>query len=271
MKYILLCVAAAAVCFGLGAAPTLFIKKKSARTLSRGKSIGMSAAFGVAVLVLVSAGYLSIYYRADDAAVACAAGISPVRVQQIDGGYYFDGPGADTALVFYPGAKVDTLAYAPLMTELAGRGIDCFLAEVPFHMAMFGSDRAGQFIGNYDYDTWVTAGHSMGGLIAADYAAKHPDQVSAVVLLGAYPTSKIPDGIRLCSVYGNNDLCLEREVYEKARALWPEDSTETCIDGGNHAQFGNYGAQKGDGIPTISAEEQQRMTAEIICESVLRN
>jgi hypothetical protein len=33
------------------------------------------------------------------------------------------------------------------------------------------------------------------------------------------------------------------------------------IQGGNHAQFGNYGLQPGDGIATISAADQQRQAA----------
>ena len=36
------------------------------------------------------------------------------------------------------------------------------------------------------------------------------------------------------------------------------------IEGGNHAQFGNYGPQKGDLPATISAEEQQKQTVEAI-------
>lgn len=36
------------------------------------------------------------------------------------------------------------------------------------------------------------------------------------------------------------------------------------IDGGCHAGFGSYGAQKGDGAPVISAEEQQRQTADAL-------
>ena len=44
------------------------------------------------------------------------------------------------------------------------------------------------------------------------------------------------------------------------------DYTENVveIEGGNHAQFGNYGPQKGDLPATISAEEQQTQTVEAI-------
>lgn len=36
------------------------------------------------------------------------------------------------------------------------------------------------------------------------------------------------------------------------------------IAGGNHAQFGNYGAQKGDPPATISAAEQQAQAVSAI-------
>lgn len=38
------------------------------------------------------------------------------------------------------------------------------------------------------------------------------------------------------------------------------------IEGGNHAQFGNYGKQKGDSDAMISSEEQQDMAVEAIKE-----
>ena len=44
------------------------------------------------------------------------------------------------------------------------------------------------------------------------------------------------------------------------------DYTENvvAIDGGNHAQFGHYGKQKGDPDATISREEQQRIAVDAI-------
>ena len=42
------------------------------------------------------------------------------------------------------------------------------------------------------------------------------------------------------------------------------------IEGGNHAQFGNYGPQKGDLPATISAEEQQAQAVEAISDFIAR-
>ena len=72
----------------------------------------------------------------------------------------------------------------------------------------------------------------------------------------------------MCSIYGTEDRCLDHAAYESARSLWPNGAREVVIQGGNHAQFGNYGEQFGDGTATISASEQQSQTVRAILESM---
>ena len=79
-----------------------------------------------------------------------------------------------------------------------------------------------------------------------------------------YHTDLTDSGLRVYAAYGSEDGVLNREKYEADRTNLPQDTTETVIDGGCHAGFGSYGAQKGDGTPTISAEEQQRQTADAL-------
>ena len=57
---------------------------------------------------------------------------------------------------------------------------------------------------------------------------------------------------------------MNRDKYEKYKVNLPNDFTEIVIEGGCHAYFGMYGLQKGDGTPTISAEEQIILTADYI-------
>ena len=71
-------------------------------------------------------------------------------------------------------------------------------------------------------------------------------------------------GLRVLSVYGSEDGVMNRESYEKYRNNLPFDSTEVILPGGTHAQFGSYGPQAGDGRPTISKEEQIRVTTEAV-------
>ena len=44
--------------------------------------------------------------------------------------------------------------------------------------------------------------------------------------------------------------------------------TEVIIDGGNHAQFANYGNQSGDGIASVNSTVQQNVTANQIMDFI---
>ena len=85
--------------------------------------------------------YANDYYRAVDVEEYIKSG-NGVTVTQIDEGYFFDGPGEDKALIFYPGAKVEDTAYAPMMKSLAEQGVDCFLIKMPMKLAIFGANKA---------------------------------------------------------------------------------------------------------------------------------
>ena len=47
------------------------------------------------------------------------------------------------------------------------------------------------------------------------------------------------------------------------------DLIELVLEGGNHAGFGAYGEQKGDGMADITSIQQQVETAEAIMDFVL--
>lgn len=266
MKYIWLTVAAAAVVFGLGFLATGLIRRKMNRKPPRWAHILLSVGVGLLIFCVVGFGYLSIHYSAQNEALAVFSDTTGAQVFEIDGGYRIDGSGEETALIFYPGAKVDTEAYLPLMKQIADKGVDCFLLKAPMRMPIFDKNAADKVIANYNYDIWLLGGHSMGGLVASGYATEHTDTVDGVVLLAAYPTVKLRDPVRLLSVYGTKDQVLEQNAYENAKQYFPTDFTEKIIEGGNHAQFGSYGAQNGDGEATVPAQEQQSQTAFAILE-----
>lgn len=261
MKYVLMCVAAMVICFGIGAMVAIVVKR--IKKIKVGASVGLAIGIGILLLCGAGLGYLNVYYPADETAMV---EVQTVEMEKIKGGFFFDGPGEDRAIIFYPGAKVETIAYAPLMSAIAENGIDCFLVDMPFRMAMLDSNAADRFIGEYSYDKWTMAGHSLGGLVASGYATKHSDIIDSIVLLASFPNSQIPDGIRLCSIYGTNDGCLSMESYENSKEYWPNDVTELVIEGGNHAQYANYGPQSDDNEASITREEQQRKTVECIVE-----
>ena len=72
------------------------------------------------------------------------------------------------------------------------------------------------------------------------------------------------------SVFGSEDRVMNREKYEKYKSNLPSNFFEFEIEGGCHAYFGMYGEQKGDGVATITAEEQILKTAEYISKFIFK-
>ena len=217
-----------------------------------------------ALLILVLLLYLGDYHRADAAAEAAMASDETVRVRSADFGWFFDGPSETDALIFYPGGKVEAEAYAPLCRALAQAGMDVCLVRMPLRIAVFGANRADKIIGSMDYARWTIGGHSLGGVCAALYASKHPEQLTGVVLLASYATKPLDDGLSALYIYGTEDGILNMQRYQESLANAPAQTAELVIEGGNHAQFGSYGAQKGDGEARIPPEEQVAQTVAVI-------
>lgn len=213
----------------------------------------------VLLLLAIFAGvffwYVSDYYRAEDVALEVLAQSDGISTQEnltiLSPSYQ-----SDTAIIFYPGAKVEAEAYLPLLNQIRQTGITCILVDMPFHMAIFDSNAAEDVMAQFpQIEHWYLAGHSMGGAMASKFAAEHPDEVDGLILMGAYIYGDYPDEDTL-TIYGSFNQSVENNI----------DYTENIveIEGGNHAQFGNYGMQKGDPPAEISAEEQQRQTVEAI-------
>ena len=152
-------------------------------------------------------------------------------------------------LIFYPGGKVEAIAYLPLLYQLSRKGITCFLIEMPFNLAVFNINAANSVFEEYpEFKTWFLAGHSLGGAMASSYMNKNYSKVDGLILMGAYPINDAP--VPTLAIYGSEDVNLDLTKLEGM-----EQKIE--ISGGNHAYFGNYGEQKGDGTATITREEQQ--------------
>ena len=98
--------------------------------------------------------------------------------------------------------------------------------------------------------------------MAASYAAKNEEDYDALVLLTAYSTAELPESLSVVSIYG--DQVMNREKYAEYRGNLPENAVEVILAGGNHAQFGDDGHQKGDGAAFITAQEQLDATVQAI-------
>lgn len=211
--------------------------------------------------------YVSDYYHADETAVeAMNEKNDSVQVEKDGNVTWFVPDSPKAGLIFYPGGKVEYTAYAPLMRSCAEKGILCALVQMPGNLAVLDSNAADGMQHYYpDVSTWYIAGHSLGGAMAANYAAAHDEDFDGLILLAAYSTKDLTQtNLRVLSVYGSEDGVMNRDSYEKNRANLPASTTELVLNGGCHAQFGSYGAQNGDGIPAISGDEQIRQTVDAI-------
>lgn len=162
--------------------------------------------------------------------------------------------------IFYPGGLVDARAYAPMARDIAAQGYLVVIVPMPLNLAFFDADRAKEVIASYPaIKRWAIGGHSLGGVAAAMFVKSHPQAVQGLAFWASYPAEGMTDApVRVLSIYGTQDGLSTPAKINDSRALLPANAQFVAIQGGNHAQFGWYGAQSGDGIATISREEQQR-------------
>ncbi len=176
--------------------------------------------------------------------------------------------GAKKGFIFYPGAHVEPESYSPLAYNISTKGYRVIIVPMPLSLAIFGTGKASNIIEEHEnIDKWIIGGHSLGGAMVARYANKNPNKIDGLVLLAAYP----PEGdnlsevdLEVLSIYGTRDNVLDKSKLIERRKLLPSDSNFVEINGANHAQFGNYGKQNGDGIATINRTKQQNLTVEKI-------
>jgi len=138
--------------------------------------------------------------------------------------------------------------------------------EMPFNLAVLDVNAADGIQEEYpEIEEWYIGGHSLGGSMAASYLATHVEDYEGLILLGSYSTADLSgSNLAVLSVFGSEDRVMNREKYEESKSNLPNNFTEYIIDGGCHAYFGMYGAQDGDGKPTVTNEEQICLAVENI-------
>lgn len=264
-----------AFCFSKETAMDLQSKGKKSFWQSKTKRGIFIAAISAVIVLAIAVGacavYLGDYYKADDGAIEAFAPMKEVEYTTLsDGSIVFTPEKPIAGFIFYPGGKVENDAYKPLMAALADKGILCVLVEMPFNLAILDINAADGIRESYpEVDKWYIGGHSLGGAMAATYLGGHARDFDGLVLLGAYSTVDLSaTGLDVLSVYGSEDNVMNREKYDSSIGNLPAGFTETVIEGGCHAYFGMYGSQEGDGVPTVTNEEQIYMTADAIFDLI---
>lgn len=224
----------------------------------------------IIILFGVFIGYVADYYDADETAYALLENTEEVQFLTDDPIHFSPTAASDIGIIFYPGGKVDEVAYTSLMQPLAEEGYNTFIPEMPFHLAVFDVDAADAIINNNpDIKHWYVGGHSLGAAMAASYAADNLDKIDGLILLAGYSTTDLSQSnLPVLALYGSEDKVIDTEKVAEYRPNLPAETREEVIAVGNHAQFGRYGEQVGDAQAEISIEEQLSYTITVIHEFI---
>lgn len=225
-------------------------------------------------------GFAGTPYTAPEETVERVAATNSVSVSEAAGGYVLSPPGRtpETALIFYPGARVDPSAYVDVFGPVVKRtDLAVYVPKPRLNLAVFEPRLADRIIGSQpDNTSWYVGGHSLGGAMACRYAASNPETVDGVVLFGSYCDRSIADtDLAVLSVGGTRDTVLGTDRAALRPENLPDSATIRWIEGANHTYFGSYAGQPGDSPATITRErahellrdslvdffEQQRQTA----------
>lgn len=168
-------------------------------------------------------------------------------------------------LVFIPGAKVPAEAYAAKLAGAVDSGVTVVITKPILNLAFFDPRPLTTFTELApDVARWYVGGHSLGGVRACQLAG----ETEGLVLFGSYCVFELgssdatSEDLPVLSISGSEDGLSTPADIEKNAPNLPADTLFVEIEGGAHAQFGDYGLQPGDGTATIGdAEVEAQITA----------
>ena len=165
-----------------------------------------------------------------------------------------------TGFIFYPGGRIDPRGYAPLMRSIASEGYRVVIPEMPVNMAVFRPNVADEIMAYHpEIEHWVIGGHSVGGAMAAQYTANHPDVIDGLAIWASYPPNRTDLSdleIPVVSIYGSRERRVNDTSVGARKPLLPEDTRYVRIEGGDHHQFGSYAVDPAERLAVISRESQ---------------
>ena len=268
MKYALISIAAIILAVAISTTIILLIDKKhKIKTWLKAVLISLSSLVLTFLLVLT---YFAFNYPATARAKSYLKSDEVIDLNINKDWYHFDNKANDdTAIIFYSGAKVDPVAYSPLCSGIAHMGIDVYLLKMPLYFPLLNINGADKVLSQNKHNNLYIMGHSLGGTTAALYLSKANNPVyKGIIFLASYPNKKLDDSYKCLSIYGSNDLVLNKNEYNKNISNFPSNYKEVIIEGGNHSNFGDYGFQRKDGVASISKEEQINITKQEIVDFI---
>lgn len=187
-------------------------------------------------------------------------------INETDDYFIVNGAQHDTTIVYYPGGLVTPESYLLQADMLASNNFRVIIPKMPFNLAILNRF---VFLDIYDNNVgaFYLAGHSLGGASAAYVAKEHSDKLEGLIFLAAYPPSSVDLSnidLPILSVSAEKDGVMNWDRYESTKSLLPDTTIYENIEGGNHAQFGYYGTQRGDNESAITVYEQHKIVTELI-------
>lgn len=221
-----------------------------------------SARLWLVLLLLFGVAGCKTYHPMEEA-VTAMAGSDQVAVSEDNGAIYFV-PQAPRrqGFIFYPGAGVKPAGYAPMALDVAEAGFTVAIAKFPLNLAVLSPNRADAIRTQFpDVTRWALGGHSLGGVMAAQYLFRNAgdSDLNGLIMLAAYPgnSNDLSDSsFNAVSLFASEDRLTKPADIDNTRHLMPPNTVYHEIAGGNHSQFGWYGQQDGDGIALISRQDQ---------------
>jgi len=235
-----------------------------------------------AVWILASTTWMVVSYRTSGVAPEMLVNDNLVIVEHTDEYMSFlptVNPAA-TGLLFIVGGGVGAEAYAPMLRPIAEQGFPVYVVKLPLRLAPLESqknaavNRAKNVINRHtETQDWVLSGHSLGAALACRLAAEGWPNIKDLVLVGTSHPKKINLSgamMPITKISATHDGVATAERIQENRHLLPQETTWVEIKGGNHAQFAHYGRQLFDGAATISRQDQQDQTREVLLASLRR-
>lgn len=220
---------------------------------------------------------------------AQAHGVNPALLQSGEavtvrdsGAILMFAPRRDTTaagVIFLPGGAIDPRAYVPLVRAVAEAGYPAVLVRLPWRAAPTDAsrrvvwDRILAIVTQHPNRRWILAGHSRGAALSARFAGEHPEALAGLVLIATthpkdFTLATLP--IPVTKIYATHDCVADSAAVFANAHLLPAGTRWVRLEGGNHRQFGWYGAQLGDCTATIGRQAQQAATLETLLESLQR-
>lgn len=232
---------------------------------------------GLITLIIIGALGMIIWskmgtYPAQSVALSALESTDKVTVSQQKWITFTPTTEVSTGLIFYPGGLVEPTAYSPILHKIAEEGVLVVIVPMPLNLAIFNTGAANSVINSYpDIPNWILTGHSLGGAAAAIFAENNPSMIEAIAFWDSYPPNSADlsdNSISVISIYGTTNNLPNTDNFNNQRSLLPDDTLFIPIEGANHAQFGDYGPQKGDIVPSLSLAEQHELVADIMLDFI---